>query len=346
VESDLEKAARWEELEEMLRSTVSEHHQKATHLKLLNDIFKAAIKLAKESPGTLNLKIATTVLKEIRYSFKMFYPHRHIPKITMFGSARVPPDAPLYEFSKRFAMEAVKRKFMIITGGGPGIMAAGNEGAEKAGFGLNIKLPVEQTPNPFIDTDGMLINYKYFFTRKLFLVKEACAFAFFPGGFGTFDEAFEVLTLLQTGKSTLFPIVMLEPKGYGFWTSIDKSLRENVLQRGFISESDFSLYHIFHSAEEAMDHIQHFYRNYHSMRFVKNRLVLRLQKPLSQKTLDAMNKKFGFLAPGGKIEASGPLPEESNEPEIKTLPRLVFPFDRRDYGGLRRHIEFINHTRL
>lgn len=342
METEIEKDDRWEELEGLLHSTIAEHQQKSSHLKLLSDIFKAAVKLAKESPGTLNLKIASTVLRELRYSFKMFYPHRFTPKITMFGSARVPPETPLYEFTKAFAAEAVKRKFMIITGGGPGIMAAGNEGAQKGGFGLNIRLPVEQTPNPFIDNEKMLIHYKYFFTRKLFLVKEACAFAFFPGGFGTFDEAFEVLTLLQTGKSTLFPVVLLEPKGFGFWTNFCKFLENDVLKRGYVSESDEALYRVFHSGAEALDHIQLFYRNYHSMRFVKDKLVLRLKQAPSPKVLEQMNSKFGFLAPGGRIELSAPLSEESNEPELKDLARLVMPFDRRDYGSLRRLIDFIN----
>ena len=331
-------------LEEMLRATITRHDQKATHLKLLSDIFKAGMKLAKESPGTLNLKIASTVLKELRFSFKMFYPHRYAPKITMFGSARVPPNTPLYEFTKKFAAEAVKRKFMVITGGCPGIMAAGNEGAANAGFGLNIRLPVEQEPNKFIDTEKMLIHYKYFFTRKLFLVKEACAFAFFPGGFGTFDEAFEVLTLLQTGKSTLFPVVLVEPKGFGFWTSFCKFIEEVPMKMGFLSPSDHFLYRVFHSYTEALDHIELFYRNYHSMRYVKENLVLRLKKKLPDSVVAEINEKFGFLASRGAIAQGGPLPEEANEPEIKDLPRLTFAFDRHDYGNLRRLIDFINES--
>lgn len=306
------------------------------------DIFRAALKLAKESPGTLNLKIAATALKELRYSFKMFHPHKREPKITMFGSARVPTGTPLYDFAKRFASEAVKRKYMIITGGGPGIMAAGNEGAEKVGFGLNIRLPVEQSPNPFIDPKAMLIHYKYFFTRKLFLVKEACAFAFFPGGFGTFDEAFEVLTLLQTGKTNMIPIVLVQPEGFGFWDAYMRFVDEALLKKGFIAPQDLGLYRIFTDPGEAIEHISHFYRVYHSMRFVRQNLVIRLKKKLDPKVVAAINKEFSFLSVGEPMRLSEPLPEEINEPELKKLPRLVFPFDRKDYGNLRRLIDYIN----
>jgi len=328
------------DLEKYLLTQVKD--QKPGRLKILADVFKAAIKLAQESPGTLNLKITASTLRELRYSFKTFYPYRHIPKITMFGSARVPPGTPLYEFAKKFGSEAVKRNFLIITGGGPGIMAAGNEGAEKKSFGLNIRLPVEQSANKFIDADKMLIHYKYFFTRKLFLVKEAAAFAFFPGGFGTFDEAFEVLTLLQTGKSTLFPVVMMEPEGFGYWTKLTKFMDEVLLKKGFVSASDKYLYRIFHTPKEALDHIETFYRNYHSMRFVGDKLVIRLKKKLPAAIVAKLQRKFPHISKGQEIVQTGPLPEEMNEPEIKDLARLVFPFDRSDYGELRAFVDFIN----
>jgi len=340
---DSKDTAKYEALEKLLGSFIEE--QKPGRLKVIGEIFKASIRLAKESPGTLNLKITATVLKELRYSFKMFYAHRFTPKITIFGSARVPSGTPLYDQAKGFAMEAVKRKYMIITGGGPGIMAAGNEGAEiKGGFGLNIRLPMEQSANPFIDSERMLIHYKYFFTRKLFLVKEASAFAFFPGGFGTFDEAFEVLTLMQTGKSSLIPVVMVEPKGFGFWSKWKEFMEGPVLSHGFISAADRSLYHIYNSIPEALDHIDRFYHNYHSMRFVKEQAVIRIKKALSETALAKLNQDFGFLSLSGKITASGPLADEANEPELKELPRLVFPSEKKDYGNLRRLIDFLNET--
>ncbi len=330
----------WQELEKLLASVAKDHKPNRVHL--LNEIFKSALKLAKENPGTLNLKITSSVLKELRFSFKMFYPHRHIPKITIFGSARTPVNDPCYKIAKDFAALAVKKKWMVITGGGPGIMAAGNEGAEKGGFGLNIRLPFEQTPNPFIDPVKMLINYKYFFTRKLFLVKEAAAFAFFPGGFGTFDEAFEVLTLLQTGKSNLFPVVFVEPKGVGFWEAFVKFLEKEVLSRGYISPSDSALYKICNTAESALNEIDTFYRVYHSMRFVKDRVVFRLKKKPSPAVMKQMQEKFAALSLEGDFKLTGPLEEEGNEPELEKYPRLVFKADRKDVASLRRLIDFIN----
>lgn len=341
---DAKEVTSWEDLEKLLHTLAShEKQRKPSQLQLVGDILKSAVKLAKDTPGTLNLKIASTTLKELRFSFKTFGAHKGAPKITMFGSARVPEGTPVYDLAKGFAAEAVKRNYMIITGGGPGIMQAGNEGAEsKGGFGLNIRLPFEQTANPFIDQKNRLIHYKYFFTRKLFLVKEACAFAFFPGGFGTFDEAFEVLTLLQTGKTTIIPIVLVEPKGFGFWTSFVKFVDETVLKKGFISPTDKNLYHIVHSAAEGIDHIEKFYRVFHSMRFVKKLSVLRLKKKPSEKLMKKLQSEFGFLAGGDQIQLTGALPEEANEPEIAELPRLVLPFDRKDMGSLRRLIDFIN----
>ncbi len=342
IDAAAEKTTSWEDIEKMIHQVASSS-QKPSQVGLLADIFKSAIKLAKEAPGTLNLKIAATTLRELRYSFKTFSPHRSQPKITMFGSARVPVGTEVYNLAKNFAAEGVKRKFMIITGGGPGIMAAGNEGAEnQGGFGLNIRLPFEQMPNPFIDAKARLINYKYFFTRKLFLVKEANAFAFFPGGFGTFDEAFEVLTLLQTCKTNIIPIVLVEPAGFNFWTEWVKFLKTAVVTKGFIAESDFHLMKIINTPKEAIDHIEHFYKIFHSMRFVRHLSVLRLKKPLTREVMAGINKNFAALAQGEEIKLSAALPEEMNEPDIQGLPRLVLPFDRKDIGTLRRLIDFIN----
>lgn len=330
----------WQEIEAQFKELASSHHP--ARQRILTDIFRSALKLTQDSPGTLNLKISSSVLKELRYSFRKFAPYKHVPKITIFGSARVPSDKPLYKMAKEFATQSVKRNYMIITGGGPGIMAAGNEGAEKYGFGLNIRLPVEQSANQFIDAEKLLINYKYFFTRKLFLVKEAAAFAFFPGGFGTFDEAFEVLTLLQTGKTNLIPVVFMEPKGFGYWGPLVKFLEDIMLKKGFISKSDKALYKVFHEEEKALDYIGHFYRNYHSMRFVGDQLSVRIKKPLKDAQLKKANQIFPTLTHLGKMKLSSALPEEENEPELSELPRLVFPFDRKDFGSLRSLIDFVN----
>jgi len=335
-----ENGSDWQDIESQFRDFASSHSP--SQQKMMIDIFRSALKLTQDSPGTLNLKISSSVLKELRYSFRKFAPYKHIPKITIFGSARVPADKPLYRMAKDFATESVKRNFMIITGGGPGIMAAGNEGAEKYGFGLNIRLPVEQSANQFIDAEKLLINYKYFFTRKLFLVKEAAAFAFFPGGFGTFDEAFEVLTLLQTGKTNMIPVVFLEPKGFGYWQPLIKFMKDVMLKKGFISKSDQALYEVFHDSGKALDYVSHFYRNYHSMRFVGDRISIRLKKSLTAPQLKKANQMFPTLTHLGKMVMSDSLEEESNEPELSSFPRLVFPFDRKDFGSLRSLIDFIN----
>ncbi len=331
----------WNKLEDSLHEMVGE--QTPLRKKIISDIFKATIKLAKENPGSLNLKISATALKELRFSFKMFRPHRQSPKITMFGSARIDSADPLYILAKDFAQKAVKRKYMVITGGGPGIMAAGNEGATaKGGFGLNIKLPFEQSANSFIDPDKGLINYKYFFTRKLFLVKEAWAFAFFPGGFGTFDEAFEALTLLQTGKTNPVPVVFLETKDYGYWSKVVNFLNTVMLKKGLISTSDRHLYKVCHTAEEALDHFDLFYKNYHSTRYVGDKVSIRIKKPLTEKALEKINHEFADFLKAGKLCLSSPLPEEENEPEIMELPRLVFKWTKKDFGMLRCLIDFIN----
>ncbi|MEZ4750124.1 MAG: TIGR00730 family Rossman fold protein [Bdellovibrionota bacterium] len=334
----------YKELEQWVEKIAEGQHP--TRISLLQQIFKTALKLAKESPGTLNLKIATTVIKELRYSFKMFYPWRFTPKITMFGSARSVPGDPVYTLGKRFGEEAVRRNYMIVTGGGPGVMAAGNEGAtSKGSFGLNIRLPFEQSANPFIDEDKKLIHYKYFFTRKLFLIKESAAFTMFPGGFGTFDETFELLTLIQTGKTPLIPVIFLEPKGYGFWEDMFKFLNDVVLKRGFISEADQHLYTVVHSEIDAMDHIDQFYKSYHSMRLVDDDLVLRFKKPVTEETLAGVIERFGSLSTSGGMKLSAPLPAERNEPELADMHRIVFPFERKDFSTLRLLIDFVNdHT--
>jgi uncharacterized protein (TIGR00730 family) len=331
----------WNKLEDFLHQMVGE--QTPLRRKIISEIFKATIKLAKENPGSLNLKISATALKELRYSFKMFRPHRQTPKITMFGSARIAPSDPLYHLAKEFAQQAVKRNYMVITGGGPGIMAAGNEGATaKGGFGLNIKLPFEQSANSFIDPERGLIHYKYFFTRKLFLVKEAWAFAFFPGGFGTFDEAFEALTLLQTGKTNLVPVVFLETPHYGYWSEVVEFLNKVMLKKGLISVTDSHLYKVCHSAKEALDHFEEFYKNYHSTRYVGDLVSIRIKKQIPDAAIIKANQLFKDFFNAGELKNSSPLPEEANEPEIQHLPRLVFKWGKKDFGTLRHLIDFIN----
>ncbi len=320
---------------------------KPTRVRMLEEIVKTTVKFAQESPGTLNLKLAATTLKELRYSFKMFYPFRFVPKITVFGSARVAPDTPLYELARDFARKANEHNFLVITGGGPGIMAAGNEGAKGKSFGLNIRLPFETKPNPFIEPSRGLIHYKYFFTRKLFLVKEASAFALFPGGYGTFDEAFEVLTLLQTGKMPLIPVVCLAPKRDPFWKNFEKFLKKTVVDNRYAAPDDVRLFRLFHDPDLALRHILHFYRLYHSMRTVKDGIVLRLKIALTPHHIDSLARDFHDMLPARKkFELTGPADEESNEPELKAFPRLLIPNPSPRPARLRLFIDALNKIRV
>lgn len=337
----MESDPKWAELERFIDSISA--GSKPSRVVQLKKVFKSAIRLARDNPGTLNLKIAATTLQELQLSFKMFYKYRYTPKITVFGSARVPPKDPVYKLAKEFGKLAVKKHYMLITGGGPGAMAAGNEGAGIGGsFGLNIRLPMEQGANPFIDQKRHLINYKYFYTRKLFLIKEAVALVLFPGGFGTFDEAFELLTLLQTGKTNPIPVVFLEPKGYRFWERILQFLTKEWNAKGFIDRGDQHLYKILHTPKQALDHIDRFYKNYHSIRVIGELLAIRLKRAPTEKQLAALEMKFGYLATDGKFRVTGAHPEEENEPELKHLARLVLKFAKKDFSNLRLLIDVIN----
>lgn len=290
-----------------------------------------------------DLKILSRTLRELRYAFKVFQPFRRRRKVTIFGSARTQPDQPTYiqtvELSRRFA----EHGWMVITGAGGGIMEAGHKGAgREMSMGLNIMLPFEQSANPYIDGDPKLVTLKYFFTRKLMFVKECSAVVCCPGGFGTLDETLEVLTLLQTGKQTMFPLVLLDHPGGTFWKDLEVFFRNQLLSQKLISPEDVHLYLVTDSNDAAIAEVLRFYRNYHSMRYVNDLLVLRISTQLSAERLDAINQEFADIVVSGVIEQRGPLPEESNEPEIVDLPRLIFHFNRRNLGRLRQLINRIN----
>jgi len=315
---------------------------KEPHTKLLKSIFHSFIKLCNEHFGTLNLKITDTTLKELIISFKIFNKYKMMQKITIFGSSRIDKNEKIYSLARSFAKEAVKNEYMVITGGGPGVMEAGNEGAgEKNSFGLNILLPQEQTTNPYIDKNNRLVYYKYFFIRKIFLVKEACAFVFFPGGFGTFDEAFEVLTLIQSGKALPLPVVMIEPIGFGFWDGFNSFIKKYMVKNKFINPFDTSLFYVTNDHVDAINHIKNFYKNFHSIRFVKNKLIIRLKKLMDEKVIDDIRKAYKDILVGEVFQGRA-LKEENNEPELKNLPRLILDFNRKDYSRLRSLIDFIN----
>jgi hypothetical protein len=275
-------------------------------------------------------------------AFKTFYPYRHIRKIAIFGSARTSPNAEEYALAVDFARCVTQQGFMVITGAGGGIMQAGNEGAGRQhSFGLNIQLPFEQGANPFIEGDEKLIPFKYFFTRKLFFLKESDALALFPGGFGTQDEAFECITLSQTGKSSPMPLVLIDKPGGHYWHDWNDYIHKQLLQRGFISPDDPSIYTITDRVDVACEAIASFYRVFHSSRYVGNRLVLRLNTELSDQEVDILNTEFSDILLKGRIEKSHALPQEAEDMTIG-MSRLVMYFNQRDLGRLYQLIRRIN----
>ncbi len=312
---------------------------------LLREIVVTAAKLAEQGAGRGDVKILRTSIKELRYAFKVFQRYRGVPKVTVFGSARSRPEDPEYQTAMEFSRRIADKGYMVITGAGGGIMAAGNEGAgRERSFGLNIMLPFEQVANPAIHDDPKLINFHYFFTRKLFFIKESDAVVLLPGGFGTMDEGFEALTLVQTGKDDPTPIVMLDRPGGTYWTNWREFIRANLLERGLISKEDGALFKVTDDIDEACREIETFYRRYHSCRYVnrKQLLVVRLKEPIGPDHIDRLNTRFADILVDGKIEACDPFPEEQDEPHLQQLPRLSLPFDQRHFARLRQLIDAIN----
>jgi uncharacterized protein (TIGR00730 family) len=311
---------------------------------LAADIIETALRLVDDQADRLDVKVITSALKELRYASKVFSPYRDKRKVTVFGSARTKPETPEYQQAVEFGKAIVERGFMVITGGGEGIMGAAQRGAGRDNsFGLNIRLPFEQEPNVEIAGDPKLINFKYFFTRKLCFIKESDAIVLFPGGFGTHDEGFEALTLMQTGKSQPKPLLFLDrPRGNYFkrwWRFVE----DQLLDEGLISKEDLAFFKVTDDVQEACEEILRFYSNYHSLRYVKDALVLRVKHPVTEGLLRNLNERFaGICLNGGNFKATGPLPEEENEPEYRDLHRIVFPFNRTNFGKLRSLIDVIN----
>ncbi len=312
---------------------------------LIERIKEAADKLASDQTSRGDLKILSRTLRELRYAFKVFSPYRDRMKVTVFGSARTPPDHPAYGQAMLFGRKMAEQGWLVVTGAASGIMEAGHRGAGRANsMGINIMLPFEQDANPFIAGDPKLVHMKYFFTRKLMFVKECHAVCLLPGGFGTLDEGLEVLTLLQTGKRDLVPVVMLDEPGGNYWRGLDDFIRGTLLERKLISAEDCSLYKLTESVDEAVAEVLDFYRVYHSMRYVKHRLVLRLRQAPSPQLVAALNAQFSDILVAGSITASGPLSEERDEPDLAHLSRLVLQFNRRNLGRLREMIDIVNRS--
>jgi uncharacterized protein (TIGR00730 family) len=310
---------------------------------LVQQIKETADKLVRDQANRGDVKLLTTALRELRYCFKVFSAYRGRRKVTIFGSARLPLEHPSCKQTIQFGLRMAQENFMVITGAAQGIMEAGHIGAgREASIGINILLPFEQEANPVIAGDVKLMHLKYFFTRKLLFVKESDAVALFPGGFGTLDEAFEVLTLIQTGKSHLFPIVMIDHPEDDYWQHCLTFLRDVLLARKLISPYDMSLFKVTNSVDEAVAEITKFYRVYHSMRFVRSELVLRLQKPLEPYLLEKVRSEFADILRLGTFEQTTALPAETTDAHLSNLPRLKFTFDRHKLGRLRLLIDLIN----
>jgi uncharacterized protein (TIGR00730 family) len=309
---------------------------------LLFEILVSGVRLAGDGADRLDLKITNAALKEMREAFRVFAPYRHVPKVTIFGSARTLPDDPLYLQTRDLAAALAAAGWIIVTGAGPGIMAAGAEGAgPEHSIGVNIRLPFED-PNPSFGDDNRLVTMKYFFTRKLMLMKESAGFAVLPGGFGTLDEIFELLTLLQTGKAAPAPIVLLEVPGGTYWRSWERFVTEEVVARGLVSPEDLTLIRITDDVASATQEIFGFFRNYHSIRYVGARLVIRLRSAPTRAELAQLNDDFSDICTRGRIESTPPQPPEVSGNDHLHLPRIALHFDRASHGRLRALIDALN----
>ena len=310
---------------------------------LIERIKQSAEKLEQQGSTRGDLKIISRAMRELAYAFKVFTPYRRLRKVTIFGSARTKPNQPAYQMAVDFGRQMAAHDWLVITGAAAGIMEAGHVGAGREhSMGLNILLPFEQDANPVISGDEKLVHMKYFFTRKLMFVKECDAVVCLPGGFGTLDEAMEVLTLVQTGKHDPVPVVFLDAPGGTYWADFDRFLRTQLLDEGMICPEDLALYTVTHDCQQAAHECTQFYRLYHSMRYVGDLLVLRLKASLSEDSLRAIRAAFADIVVEGDFEQMNALPAERNEPELSSLNRLAFRFNRRNLSRLRQLIDFVN----
>jgi uncharacterized protein (TIGR00730 family) len=332
-----------EDLDQRVEAIVSSLDIPARDIELVSGIITTGLLLAGDSADRLDLKIVNAALKEMRYAFKVFAPYRDERKVSVFGSSRTKPGDPDYEQARLFGKEMAERGWMVVTGAGPGSMEAANEGAGAAhSFGVNIRLPFEAEPNPVIAEDPKLINFKYFFTRKLMFMKEASAFVLLPGGFGTMDETFEVLTLMQTGKSDMHPIVLLDAPGGTYWEGFLQFVRRDLVERGYVSAEDLDLFFVTDDVQRAADEVTRFYANFDSMRFVGDRLVLRLKNAPGDETLAHLSDEFSDILVSGAIERCEPFDTEVSDDDALDRERITLYFDRVSYGRLRTLIDRLN----
>ena len=314
------------------------------HPAIVREMILAALKAGQETTERIDLKIMNATLKEMRFTSKVFSPYHGIRKVSVFGSARIHATEALSLLAADLGKKLAEAGYMVITGGGPGIMQAVNEGAgQEHSFGVNIRLPFEQKLNPIVEGNPRTVTYKYFFNRKVAFLKESDAVALFPGGFGTLDEAMETLTLVQTGKRAPLPIVLLDTPGGTYWSRWIDFLKKELDARAYIDPSDFDLFEQVDSADEAVSTISRFYARYHSLRYVGEKLAIRLLAPVDERSFEKVKRRFSdILAPEGHFSLGGPLPAEEDEPELAHLPRLIVDFNRKDFARLRNLIDFLN----
>lgn len=313
--------------------------------KLIEEMIDTSLGFGRDHASIGEIKLMNRALRELRHAASVFAKYNRVRKVAVFGSARTGEDQEEYKQAESFGKKIVEHGYMVITGGGDGIMGAAQKGAgaEKS-FGLNIRLPFEQSANPTINGDPKLINFNYFFTRKLNFAKETNAFALFPGGFGTHDEGFEILTLMQTGKMPIVPVVMLDRQNGHYWETWRRFVTNDLLHKGLISESDFNLFHVTYDVDEAVKQITDFYRNLHSYRWVREKMVIRIQRPITKEALESLNDRFANMLSVEKIEQVGPLPEESDDVHLHNLPRLVLTPHKREFGKFRLLLNAINES--
>ena len=311
--------------------------------RFVEEMVDTALGFGRDNATIAELKLMSRALREMRTAARVFARYNRVRKVAVFGSARTKPEQEEFKQAVAFGEKIVERGYMVITGGGDGIMGAAQlgAGAEKS-FGLNIRLPFEQSANQTIHGDPKLINFNYFFTRKLNFAKETHAFVLFPGGFGTHDEGCEILTLMQTGKMPIVPMVMVDRQNGHYWETWRRFVTNDLLHNGLISQTDFNLFHLTYSVDEAVEHILNFYRNFHSYRWVREKMVIRINHPITEEALQLLNTRFDAILAADAIEQTGALAEEIDDTHLHHLPRIVLTPHKRDFGTLRLLLDAIN----
>ena len=335
-----------EEFDRRIRELVSEWGVRENQ-DLIAEMIVTALRMGSDAVPVADLKLINRSLKELRQAAKVFAPYQGIRKVAVFGSARTGTVSPEFQAAEAFSARMRDLGYMIITGGGDGIMGAAQRGAGREhSFGLNIRLPFEQRANEIIDGDPKLVLFNYFFTRKLNFLKETHAVALFPGGFGTMDEGFECLTLMQTGKARIIPIVLVDKPGGAYWKTWTEFLHRHLLGQGLVSPDDFHLFRATDNLEEAVAEILQFYQNFHSYRWVGSEMVIRLERSISAQAIEELNHDFADLVARQPLHAGKPLRQERDEPELSRLPRLICGPNRRNFGRMRQLIDAINGAEL